>query len=109
MADFSLTPTNIEVGFTPIPGFPWSSNLYTSITPFTHRDGETFMSMWARYEMWLANEVIPHLDGQILAIVNAWHDEVAALIAQINTYLKTQHITITEDADGFGTITIGAE
>jgi len=78
-----VTPTNLS-------GFPAGLHNYTNITPFTYRDGMSFLEKVESLQNWLYTILVPHIDGEMSSFETAWNDEVTSLIATVNTALTTQ-------------------
>ena len=66
--------------------FPYSVGQYQSITPFTERDGYTFLELLERIRTWIQDDFAAHVD-----------DEIARLIASINDAITQLH-TVLDDA-----------
>jgi hypothetical protein len=78
-----VTPTNLS-------GFPMGLHSYTNITPFTYRDGLSFLEKVEGLQSWLRTILVPHIDGEISEFGLAWNAEVTALQDAVNAALSGQ-------------------
>lgn len=58
----------------------------SNVTPFTYRDGETFLEQLARLRAWI-NEVSSTLAGNIILVQSEDEAAIASLTAQLNAEL----------------------
>lgn len=76
----------------PIDKFPNRTRPYTNITPFTYRDGLTYLEVLEELREWIRDELVKHLNTENSAFVELFNksiDEVNETLATINT-LATQ-------------------
>lgn len=76
----------------PLDKFPNRLRPYTNITPFTYRDGLTYLEVLESLREWIRNDLVKHLDIENDELVEQFNnaiDEVAETLATINT-LATQ-------------------
>lgn len=83
-----INPSNITA--VPISGFPGSGIPYTNVTPFTYRDGLTYLEVLEDLRAWLRDTLVPWLNDTVGSLESAWHTEVDALVAAVNAALDAQ-------------------
>lgn len=59
--------------------FPWQLTPYTNTTPFTTRDGETFLDEFAKFKHWAQYELIPYVDENFTQYIAAFDQAVNAV------------------------------
>lgn len=80
----------------PITGFPEGLRPYNNITPFTYRDGLTYLEVLESLRAYIRDILVPHVDTEVGQLAAAWDAEVSALITTINAALTAQ----AEDVNG---------
>ena len=79
---------------TPMINFP-PFRPYTNITPFTVRDGATYLTVLEELRNWLNTTLVPHVDTEVADLVIAWEDNANTLLANVITALNEQNDTVT--------------
>lgn len=69
---------------------------YTNITPFTIRDGQTYLESLESIKYYISNTLVRHLDEQYMALASAWIAEVDALIEAVNNGFDAQEASIEQ-------------
>ena len=82
-----ITPITIE-------GFPQYARPWNNITPFTYRDGMTYLEVLEGMRLWLKNSLIPHVNTEMVEIGEAWNAEVLALVAEIESALSAHDANV---------------
>lgn len=91
----TLTPINpSNITAIPISGFPGTGIPYTNITPFTYRDGLTYIEVLEGLRGWLKDTLVPWINDSVGSLENSWHTEVDALVAAVNAALDAQATTV---------------
>lgn len=80
----------------PITGFPLNINPLNNITPFTYRDGLTYLEVLESFRCYINDSLIPQLEANDVALNDAWADEVTAMIDAVNLALTTQATGVNE-------------
>lgn len=68
---------------------------YSNITPFTVRDGATYLTVLEELRNWLNTTLVPHVDTEIANLVIAWEDNASTLLANVIAALNDQSDTVT--------------
>lgn len=84
------------------PGFPWRLETYSNITPFTVRDGATYLQELLELKQWLATQLVPYVDSEIIAYVAAFND---ALDQYSTAFTALEAYTATQEGDMAATVT----
>lgn len=63
---------------------------YTNITPFTFRDGQTFLEQWYDLQVYIAGTLLPFIDANFSELYDAFTAEVNRMIDTVNQALATQ-------------------
>lgn len=79
-----------------VTGFPLLADPYTNITPFTYRDGLTYLEVQERLREWLTKTLSPAIDANMLALQGAWDTEARAIIDVVNAALTTSNNDIVD-------------
>lgn len=58
---------------------------YTNIQPFTVRDGATYLLVLEGLKDWIRDALVPHLNEEMLELVNSWEATVTELVDGINS------------------------
>lgn len=75
------------IDFPPIPIRP-----VTEVTPFTYRDGFTYMSILNQLVEWIRDKIVPKLgeiDAELAAYINDVNTRIQAIIDELNNALAT--------------------
>lgn len=94
-----ITPITVE-------GFPRYARPWNNITPFTYRDGLTYLEVLEGLRLWLKDTLVPHIDSEMVAIGEAWNDEVIALVSAVETALAEQAGIVNEQVAQWMSTTI---
>lgn len=86
------TPPRMDMG-----NFPYRIDGYTNTTPFTHRDGMTFLRKLESLQHWLMAELVPHVDNSIAMYVDAFNKA----LDDIQTYMEGQQVIIDDKVADF--------
>lgn len=81
---------------TSLVNFPQNFRPYNNITPFTYRDGVTYLEVLEGLKSWITDTLVPHLDTEYLALSDTWQVEVVDLITTVNDALVAQGVDVTE-------------
>ena len=81
-----ITPVSVQ-------GFPQYARPWNNITPFTYRDGMTYLEVIESLRLWLKNTLVPHINSEMLEIGEAWNAEVLALVAEIDSAITDANAT----------------
>ena len=87
-----ITPITVE-------GFPQYARPWNNITPFTYRDGMTYLEVLEGMRTWLKDSLIPHVNTEMVEIGSAWNTEVLALVAEVESALATQATNVNNSVD----------
>ena len=68
---------------------------YSNITPFTVRDGATYLTVLEELRNWLNTTLVPHVDTEIANLVIAWEDNANTLLTNVIAALNEQSDTVT--------------
>ena len=91
-----ITPVSVQ-------GFPQYARPWNNITPFTYRDGMTYLEVLEAMRLWLRNSLIPHVNTEMVEISEAWNAEVLALVAEIDSALSAQTTNVNNALDAHDT------
>jgi hypothetical protein len=78
----------------PIDSFPGTGYPLTNITPFTYRDGWTFLEKQEALMTWIWQSLIPWLQTTTGGLDDSWVADVAALTTSVNNALSAQATTV---------------
>lgn len=67
-------------------GFPSTLSPFPSVQPFSYPDGLTFQKLFEHYRMWLLDNLVPHVDAQSDAMIDAYNTASAALDSAMSDY-----------------------
>lgn len=81
----------------PMGAFPTSFRQYNNITPFTYRDGLTYLEVLESLRGWLVNTLVPHIDTEVGELTDAWHVEMDVVINTMADQLA-EHRILLDDA-----------
>lgn len=84
--------------------FPDRLRPYNPITPFTYRDGLTYLQVLESLREWLMESLIPHVDAESAALIKAYDNATAALKAAMDKY----QLDIAADREAFEAFTTDA-
>lgn len=90
----SITPTDIT-NPSSIPPYTWGYSQYSNITPFTYRDGLTFLEVFELFRKYLNDTLIPFINDNFSQFDDEFTADMNALINAVNTALANQ----TADVD----------
>lgn len=76
--------------------YPWTPRPYTNITPFTVRDGATYLQILEGLRHWLRAEVIPHIDENFSELVKGWEKNIEELTAAVDAQLDANIDEVNE-------------
>lgn len=79
----------------PLPPYEWPGGPIPNVTPFTYRDGLTFLQRFERLIAWINKDVITYIDDNVSGLSESFTTEVNRLIDGVNTALEEQ----TEEVD----------
>lgn len=85
-----MTITNI-----PVIGYP-DYTPYTQITPFTVRDGATYLLVLEGLRDWIRDVLIPSIDTNIGGLETAWETQTNALVDEINATIATVTVQVNQ-------------
>lgn len=66
---------------TPTPLFVQTFRPYSNITPFTYRDGLTYLEVLEKFRCYITDVLVPHVDSEVAELVSSWQlnlDELEA-------------------------------
>lgn len=86
-----LAPGSV-VGFVPGGGLPFSN-----ITPFTYRDGLTYLEVLEHLRGYIRDTLVPFINEQLASDVTEWNAEMVALVSAVDAALATQAATVNTD------------
>lgn len=86
------TPPRMDMG-----NFPYRIDGYTNTTPFTHRDGMTFLRKLESLQHWLMTDLVPHVDTSIAMYVDAFNKA----LGDIQAYMEGQQVIIDDKIADF--------
>ena len=75
----------------PLDSFPKIDRPLSNITPFTYRDGLTYLEVLEELRSYVKNRLVADLDGKVSELVAAWNNDFAAF----------QDIVVTELSEKF--------
>jgi pimeloyl-ACP methyl ester carboxylesterase len=75
---------------TALGGFPLRTDPYTNITPFTIRDGLTYLETLEELSCYVNQSIIPYIDANYTALQGAWDAEVADIVNSVNAAIDSQ-------------------
>ena len=78
---------------TPMINFP-PFRPYTNITPFTVRDGATYLTVLEELRNWLNTALVPHVDTEVANLVIAWEDNANTILSTVTNQLELQNADI---------------
>lgn len=67
----------------PVIGYP-DFTPYTQITPFTVRDGATYLLTLEALKDWIRDVLVPQIDAQIAGLGDAWSADITDIVNQTN-------------------------
>lgn len=70
----------------PVIGYP-DFQPYTQITPFTVRDGATYLLVLEGLRDWIRDVLVPHVDSQISGLETSWETQTTSLVDQTNAII----------------------
>lgn len=85
----SITP------LTPISPIPFPTTPISNVTPFTYRDGYTFLEMIEKFRDWVNNEIVPTLNADMVTVVQDYTAALTALTGEYNAAL----VAVTAQGD----------
>lgn len=91
----TITPTAGITSPGSIPPYVYGYQPYTNITPFTYRDGLTFLELTEAFLLYLNNTLIPFINNNFSEFDDEFTADMNALINEVNTALANQ----TADVD----------
>lgn len=78
----------------PVTGFPVQMRPYNNITPFTYRDGLTYLEVLESLRTWLRDNLVPFLDSEITALTDDFTEQVVNLMTSVDLALTSQATAI---------------
>lgn len=85
----SITPLN------PISPIPFPSTPISNVTPFTYRDGYTYLEVLEKFRDWVNNEIVPTLNADMATVVQEYTTALNALTTEYNAAL----VAVTAQGD----------
>lgn len=80
----------------PITPFAQPAPFVSNITPFTYRDGTTYLEYLTALQRYITEVVVPELDANINVLSQAWYDQSVALVAQVEALIAEQNAHFDE-------------
>lgn len=80
----------IPITPTPITGFPVGYINVPNITPFTYKDGLTYLSILEDLRRYIRDIVVPHSDASFKSLTEAVEQEITELVNAVNESLASQ-------------------
>lgn len=92
------------MSITPLESFPYQLRNYNNITPFTYRDGLTYLEVLEGLRDWLYNVLVPHIDEEIGGLNDNWHEQVDGIVANVTAQLEAQSGEVASDLAAMTTL-----
>ena len=80
---------------TPLGAFPLLTRQYSNITPFTYRDGLTYLEVLEGLRTWIYDVLVPHIDTEIGGLSVDWTANVDLMLANTMAQLEAQDIAMS--------------
>jgi hypothetical protein len=81
----------------PLPPYSPPYAPITNITPFTYRDGETYLRVLERLRHYITDVVVPYVDTEFALLGNEFTTQVNTMIDTVNEALASQSATVDAD------------
>jgi len=81
----------------PLKTFPYMVGPYSNIVPWTHRDGISFIAKFDSLVNWTLDDMVPHINREVSALVEQYNVAVSALAEAIDA----NGATVAENYDKF--------
>jgi hypothetical protein len=81
-----MAVTNVP---TPLNLFPVAYRPYSNITPFTYRDGLTYLEVLEALRCYIRDVLVPHVDTEISELTSSWQENLDSLEANWETSTAT--------------------
>lgn len=88
--------TIVDPFTTPLPPYVPPYIPYTNITPFTYRDGLTFLEKVESFQAYINNYVIPFINDNFTTLGKEFTDEVNKMIDTVNAALAAQDAEVDQ-------------
>lgn len=88
----------------PVDRFPWRMKPYNNITPFTYRDGQTYLDVQTELRKWLVEYLVPYIDktiGEYVEAFDAALENVETAMDAFSVYIDGQKTIIDAKRDDF--------